>query len=109
MSNTCSVNILLMIKLRSSRSLAMDNQKVRVLIRAIEHIRCLHETLNSLHRQPLQVDMNMRCKPISHPPRPVFICRLGFISRQSALIAWHNALNYTIKARPTVNAFPMPD
>ena len=52
------------------------------------------ETSNSLQREPQRADLNIRCELISRPPRPVFICHVGacgFISRQSALIAWHNA------------------
>ena len=52
------------------------------------------ETLNMLQREPQRADLNIRCELISCPPRPVFICRVGaceFISRQSALIAWHNS------------------
>ena len=52
------------------------------------------ETSNALQREPQRADLNVRYKLISCPPRPVFICRVGacgFISRQSALIVWHNA------------------
>ena len=52
------------------------------------------ETSNVLQREPQWADLNIRRELISRPPRPVFICRVGacgFISRQSALLAWHNA------------------
>ena len=54
------------------------------------------ETSNALQREPQRADLNMRHELISCPPHPVFICCVGacgFISRQSALIAWHNAFN----------------
>ena len=55
------------------------------------------ETSNALQRELQWTDLNMRCKLISCLPHPVFIFRMGscgFISRQSALIAWHNAFNH---------------
>ena len=58
--------------------------------------RMMLETLNLLQTEPQRADLNMRCELVSHLPRPVFICLVGacgFISRQSALIAWRNAFN----------------
>ena len=95
-SNTCSAKILLMIELRSSRSSAMGSQRVRKLIDKGYRAYTMLETSNSLQRELQRADLNTRCKLISRPPRPAFICHMGtcgFISRQSALIAWHNAFN----------------
>ena len=53
------------------------------------------ETSNSLQRVPQLADLNMRREFISHLSCPVFIWHVGacgFISWQSALIAWHNAI-----------------
>ena len=58
------------------------------------------ETSNALQREPQQADLNVRRKLISRPPRPVFIFCMGvcgLISRQSALIARHNAFNFNRK------------
>ena len=69
------------------------------------HIICMLETLNSLQTEPQRADLSMRHELISCLPRPVFICCVGtcgFISRQLALIAWHNAFNYTIKLEGTI-------
>ena len=95
-SNACSSKILLV---RSSRSSAVSNQSKRILIyiyiyiRATKHIRCLKR--RTRYREPQRAGLNMRRKVISRlPSGPVFICHVGacgFISRQSALIAWHNA------------------
>ena len=52
------------------------------------------ETSNSLQTEPQRADLNKGCELISCPPHPVFVYRVGacrFISRQSALIVWHNA------------------
>ena len=60
--------------------------------------RMVLETSNTLQRKPQLAELNMRYKLLIHPPRPVFIYHVGtsrFISRQSALIAWHNAFKIT--------------
>ena len=83
-------------KLRSSQSSAMGSQRVRILISKGYRAHTMLEMSNSLQRELQQADLNTRHKLISRPPRPVFICRVGacgFISRQSALIVWHNAFN----------------
>ena len=95
-SNACSAKILLMIPLRSLWSSAMGSQRVRILRSKGYRAYKMLETLNSLQREPQQTDLNMRHKLISRLPRPVFICCVSicmFTSRQSALIAWHNAFN----------------
>ena len=54
----------------------------------------MFEMSNALPREPQRADLNTRRELISRPACLVFICRLGmcgFISRQSAFIAWHNA------------------
>ena len=59
------------------------------------------ETSNALQREPQMADLNIRHKLISCSPRPIFICCVGacrFITRQSVLIAWHNAF----KAQPSM-------
>ena len=58
------------------------------------------ETLNAEALSAVRSDLNMRHELISCPPCPVFICRMGacgFISSQSALIAWHNAFNVVVQ------------
>ena len=80
---------------------SMGSQRVRILIRAIEHIIMMLEMLNALQREPQMADLNIRRELISHSPRPIFICCVGacgFITRRSALIAWHNAF----KAQPSM-------
>ena len=97
-SNACSAKILFMIELRSSRSSAMGSQRVRIQISKGYRADTMLETSNVLQREPQRADLNMRRELISHLPHPVFIFHVGtcgFISRQSALIAWHNAFNTT--------------
>ena len=94
----CSAKILLMIELRSSQSSAMGSQRVRILICKDYRVHTMLEMSNLLQREPQRADLNMRRELISCPPCPVFICRVGacgFISRQSALIVWHNAFNFS--------------
>ena len=58
------------------------------------------EMSNTLQREPQQVDLNVRHELISCPPRLVFFFCMGtcgFISRQSALIAWHNDFKMTLE------------
>ena len=72
----------------------MDTQRVRILISKGHKAHTMLDMSNSLQREPKRADLNTRCELIGRPPRPVFICHVGmggFISRQSALIAWHNA------------------
>ena len=73
----------------------MSSQRVRILIGKGYKANTMLEMLNALQREPQQADLNMRRELISCPSCPVFICHVGacgFISRQSALIAWHNAV-----------------
>ena len=75
----CSTKILLMIKLRSSRSSAMGSQRVRILISKGYRAHTMLETLNALQIEPQQADLNVRRELISRPPCPVFICRVGLL------------------------------
>ena len=64
--------------------LAMGSQRARILISKGYGAHTMLEMSNSLQREPQWADLNMRCELISHPPHPVFICRVGaygFISR----------------------------
>ena len=93
-SNACSTKTFLTIELRSSRSSAMDSQRVRILISNGCRAHAMLETSNTLQGKPQWAYLTIRHKLISCLPCPVFICCVGvcgFISRQSVLIAWHNA------------------
>ena len=77
----------------------MDNQRVSVLISKGSRADMLLEMSNAITEQASAGRFESTCELTSHPPRPMFIYYVGacgFISRQSALIAWHNALSLCI-------------
>ena len=75
----------------------VDNQRVRILISKGSRADMLLEMSNARQSEPLQADLNlhMNLPAICYAPYS-FIAwahsACGFISRQSALIAWYNAL-----------------
>ena len=74
----------------------MDNQRVRILLSKGSRADRLLEMSSARQSEPQWADLNLYARtyqqsatPHVHLPHGVS----GFISRQSALIAWHNAFN----------------
>ena len=79
----------------------MDNQRVRILISKGSRADRLLEMSSARQSEPQRADLNLHARtyqqsatPHVHLPRGRV--RLHYISRQSALIAWHNAFKGTV-------------
>ena len=102
-SDVCSAKILLIVELRSSQSSGMGSQRIRILILINKGYRA--HTCTILEMSELAAEgasasrLEYETRTYKPSTMPSFICHVGacgFVSRQSTLIAWHNAFKQKV-------------
>ena len=95
-----------MVELRSLQSSDMDNQRVKILRSKGSRAYTMPEKSNALQSEPQRGDLNVHTNlsAIRHAQCTFTTwARAVSISRQSALIAWHNAFNFDVRRKPIVD------